>query len=267
MEVNPRFSSLSSPNYTLPNSYIKRIKLVLFECLFLHESHIALKEQNAHIQKRRAQNSESTQSPSPAIPALCQWQCFTHHENQTEPCHLTQSFSYSYSSTVVPQCPLPLLSYSKLLLPQSAALMWTVTQARYQQTDRNYSVLFKTVSKVKEPTFLGFLLKWLKMQTCKLRKFLLSKWMLAPLSAHRSTDTLPDLEASFVNAAKETIMSADSRFHTPPQTSPYLKAPPQLCRKMESKEWQGQLTALLLSLFSIWGSRNFLNHFPFLFAT
>lgn len=73
--------------------------------------------------------------------------------------------------------------------------------------------------------------------------------MLVPLSVYGSTDTTsPDLEASFVNSAKETIMSADSRVHTPPQTSPHLKVPPQLCRKMESKEGQGQLTALLLSL-------------------
>lgn len=42
------------------------------------------------------------------------------------------------------QCPSPLLS--ELLPPQSAVLMWTV-DSQVEVVDRNYSVLFKTVSK------------------------------------------------------------------------------------------------------------------------
>lgn len=50
---------------------------------------------------------------------------------------------------------------------------------------------------------------------------------------------------------KKKIMSEDSRIHIAPQTSLYLKARPQLPRKMEFEEFylqlQGQLTTLLLS--------------------
>lgn len=111
--------------------------------------------------------------------------------------------SDSYSSPHI--CSSLLLDYNvlfsfaalfKTLLLQSAALMWSLIQARYPQTDRNYSGLFQTVSK---GTIKNLLLFWsffylgtsnpqvyifremLRIQTYKLRKSLLNKWMLVSI--------------------------------------------------------------------------------------
>lgn len=117
---------------------------------------IPLKQHDLNLHWRQGQNSERAHSPPQSSP-LCQWHSFIHHKKPTEtiiwllviPMHLL-------ISVVVAQCPFFFCCPTQNSTTASAVLIWTLIQAKYPQTDRNYPGLFQTVSKGKMRNLLLF---------------------------------------------------------------------------------------------------------------